>query len=182
MFFATGGRHLNSNEFFQAQALRKREEQIAILEATKAERQEAVAAEEAADKLLQEKGFDLTPETVSRFTVPEIKILIKWTQAKPAGPNKPELLQAYFDAPVPASAEAWRHVDEAGLIHLKCDPIPMQETAVAVAANQMARAVANNIAQLDDKVRRSLMDSLSSGNTDGGESTLQTTADPQSAD
>ena len=170
MFFATGGRHLNSNKLFQAQAMRKREAQIVLLEATKKERLEALEAAESADVLLQAKGLDLTPETFTEFTVPEIKILLKWTNAKAAGPNKPELVDAYYNAPVPPSAQPWRHIDEAELIHLKVDPIAMKETAVAVAANQMARAVANNVGTLDDEVRRSLMDSLQTATLDPQES------------
>ena len=143
-----------------------------LLEATKKERLEALEAAESADVLLQAKGFDLTPETFTEFTVAEIKILLKWTKAKAAGTNKPELADAYYNAPVPPTAEPWRHIDEAGLIHLKVDPIAMKETAVAVAANQMARAVANNVATLDDEVRRSLMDSLQTATLDPQESAL----------
>ena len=173
---------MNSDDFFKAQALRKREEDIASLEAIKQERIEATEAEEAADRLLQEKGFDLTAETIASFTVPEIKILVKWSKAKPDGPpNKAALAAAYYDAPVPASAEPWRHVDEAELIQLRCDPISMKETAVAVAANQMARAVANNIGQPDAEVRRSLMDSLETSNTDGEGTTSATAPGAHSA-
>ena len=42
----------------------------------------------------------------------------------------------------------------------------MKETAVGVAANQVACAVTNNIAQLDDEVRHSLLDSLAPATTE----------------
>ena len=55
---------MNSDEFFQAQALRKREEDLKALEDTKKNRLGSKAAEEAANQFLQAKGFDLTPDTL----------------------------------------------------------------------------------------------------------------------
>ena len=160
---------MNSDEFFQAQALRKREEDLKALEDTKKNRLGSKAAEEAANQLLQAKGFDLTPDTLNQFTIPEIKILLKWTKAKIRGTNnKQQLAHAYFDSPVPPSSEPWTVADEERLQELKSQDVPMKETAVAVAANQMARAVTNNIAQLDEEVRRTLLDSLRDSSMDEG--------------
>lgn len=64
--------------------------------------------------------------------------------------------------------EPWTVADEERLQELKSQDVPMKETAVAMAANQMARAVTNNIAQLDEEVRRTLLDSLRDSSMDEG--------------
>ena len=77
MFYATGGQHINSNEFFQAGALAKKEIEVKVLEDIKADRLSALADESAADALMQKKGCELTQDTADRFKNKDLKILLK---------------------------------------------------------------------------------------------------------
>ena len=56
MFYATGGQHLNSDEFFQARALADREEAIVKAEKEKQKRLLLIKLHEDARELLASKG------------------------------------------------------------------------------------------------------------------------------
>jgi hypothetical protein len=76
LFFATGGKHLNSDEFFQARALIEREMRTKELLAKKKSLAADLALEEKVTQILSMKG---NPEEVNArdFTVSELKLLLK---------------------------------------------------------------------------------------------------------
>jgi hypothetical protein len=150
LFFATGGRHINTNEFFQAKEIKRREELIAKAEEAKKQRKKYCQDQVDAVQLIRSKG-ELTLDSVNKFTNPEIKTLLRWKKVKlEAGKNrKKDLVEAYVAAPKPMIQKIWSRSEEATLLNLKNTNIPMRETATGIAATQMARAVTNNLTQCD---------------------------------
>jgi hypothetical protein len=71
MFYATGGRHLNSDEFFCAQEGTERDVAVAAMEKQKKERKEYCAKQLEAIKIIRSKG-ELTSLTEKKFTIMEL--------------------------------------------------------------------------------------------------------------
>jgi hypothetical protein len=165
LFFATGGQHLNSNEFFQARAMTEREAKTKELEAKKKALQAGLLLENTVMVLLQTKG-NLVSQNASEFTVPEIKMLLKWKKVKPASARKVDLLAAYYNNPPPLPSQLWTPADEMELVSLKADTVGLIDTALGVATTQMARAVRQNLANLDPETRAELKLALE-GDEDG---------------
>jgi hypothetical protein len=159
MFFATGGRHLNSDEFFQARALVERDARIKELELTRKTLNAALLLENDVMLLLQTKG-SLVPSNASNFSVAEIKLLIKWKKVKPASAKKIDLLAAYYQNPPPISQPLWSPDDDVELAALKSTNVNMKDTALGVATMQMARAVRQNLSNLDPETRAELRRAL----------------------
>ena len=160
MYFAIGGRHLNSQEFFQAKALEQREEALRKMEEKKKQRAKYCKDQLEAVMLLKKKG-ELTHDTVKNFTLPEIKTLLKWKKApKPPSSKKADLVQTYIDAPKPKIQKVWCRSEEAELQALKSEKVEMKDTALGMAVTQMAPAVTHNLATLDPETRAALKRSL----------------------
>ena len=160
MFHATGGEHLNSDDYFKSRALIKRRICIKELEKEKEEIEERMNRANERDLLIQEKGKNLTQETKKDFKLPEIKILLKWKVSKIPPGNKAALIQLYFDTPDPEEIMAWSKMQENKLLTVKQDHIDMKDTALAVSANQMDRGVSNNIKLLNTPEKNILIDKL----------------------
>ena len=77
MFYATGGQHLNSDDFFIARALVKREGEASAMLKEKEARIERMNINQEAKSLLQVKALDLSPDTEKKFILPECKLLCK---------------------------------------------------------------------------------------------------------
>ena len=167
LFFATGGRHTNSDEFFKARELKRREPEIKRMELLKKEKGKCCHGHLAAIKLLKSKG-ELTWLREKDFTIAEIDILLKWKQVKPKSKRKMDLIQSYVDAPKPKVPKGWGWQEEEALKKLKSETMTMKDTAVGVATTQMARAVTNNLAQLDTPTRKQLKQSLNQYEEDNG--------------
>jgi hypothetical protein len=156
---ATGGCHINSNEFFQARELARRDAEIKALNDEKKRRLHVCNEQRAAVMLIRSKG-DLTYDNVKLFSTKEIETLLKWKKAKPTAKRKTEMVDAYIKAPKPQITKSWTRSEEARLTELLKEDVPIKETALAVATTQMARAVTNNLANLDTPTRASLKRSL----------------------
>lgn len=148
LFYATGGRHINSDEFFKARELKKREPQIKAMEDLKQKKIAYCDKQVAAVRLIKEKG-ELTWDREKTFTVKDIDTLLKWKKVKPLSKRKRDLVEAYCDAPKPKIQATWCRMEEAALQRLKNEVLELKETAVGVATSQMARAVTNNLSNLD---------------------------------
>jgi hypothetical protein len=148
MFYATGGRHINSDEFFKARELKMREPQIKAMEDLKQKKIAYCDTQVAAVRLIKQKG-ELTWDREKLFTVKDIDTLLKWKKVKPNSKRKKDLIEAYCDAPKPKMQATWCRMEEAALQRLKNEVLSLKETAVGVATNQMARAVTNNLSNLD---------------------------------
>jgi hypothetical protein len=159
MFFATGGRHLNSDEFFKAKELAARADSIKKMEDKKTQRGKYCKEQKSAVLLLRAKG-ELTHGTEKNFTLPEIKTLLKWKKTKATSARKRDLVEAYIGATKPKIQKVWTRGEEAALEKLKKQDLPLKETALGVATQQMARAVTNNLAQLDGESMSALKTAL----------------------
>jgi hypothetical protein len=148
MFYATGGQHINSDEFFKARELKKREPQIKAMEDLKQKKIAYCYKQVAAVRLIKQKG-ELTWDREKLFTVKDIEILLKWKKVKPSSKRKRDLIEAYCDAPKPKIQATWCRSEEAALQRLKSEVLSLKETAVGIATSQMARAVTNNLSNLD---------------------------------
>jgi hypothetical protein len=172
MFFATGGKHLNSDEFFVASELKKRDAAIKIMEASKEKRAKYCKEQRNAVLMIKAKG-ELTVNTEKLFTVPEIKTLLHWKKAKqPASTKKRDLVNAYLDTPKPKIQKTWTRGEEAALVALKVQDLPLIDTALGVATTQMATAVKNNLAQLDKEAMDSLKAALQEHTDNQGDNVI----------
>jgi hypothetical protein len=156
MYFATGGRHTNCNEFFKARELTIREVSLKALTT----RKKALALdrdiEAAVVLLLNEKG-NPTEETAKNFTVGELKLLLKWKKVKPISNKKADLVTAFMTNPSPINHVAeWTDEEEAKLVALQSTHVDVGETALGVSTIQMSNAVTNNLMLLPLENRLSL--------------------------
>jgi len=155
MFFATGGQHLNADNFFKAKG------KAAGVEKEKLECLEMLAVDQEAKSLLQEKGLDLNHANEKKFLLPECKLLWKWKGCKVhSSKNKVLHIDACLQKLRPPLPEPWTPEEEAMLVALKGDDIDIKDTALGVAAKQMAAAVTNNMEKLDDATHHEVLQSL----------------------
>jgi hypothetical protein len=155
LFFATGGNHLNSDDFFRARALAARDEEIKTLLKRKKASTQAMQLELSVNDLLTTKG-NLVPENERHFTVAELKMLLKWKKVKPTSSKKADLLTAYYNHPSPQNAVPWGPEDEMKLVELQSVNVNMEDTALGVATVQMARAVQQHLDKVDAATKAQL--------------------------
>jgi hypothetical protein len=147
-FHATGGGHLNSDDFFKAAELKAREIKLKAMEEVKKERVKYCSDQWAALRLIRAKG-ELTYDTESKFTLAEIKVLLKWKKVKPTGTRKKDLVQAYRDAPKPPIKPNWKPSEQAALDALRDTNVSLESTALGTAARKMVKNLQNSMANLD---------------------------------
>ena len=109
--------------------------------------------------MIRAKG-ELTYLTEKKFTLPEIKTLLKWKKVKITSSKKADLVEAYVNAPRPKIQKVWCRDEEEKLQALKNMDVPIKDTALGVATEQMARAVTNNLSNLNTPTRKSLKSAL----------------------
>ena len=160
LFYATGGRHINSNEFFQARALALRDGKVKEMQARKDARRKTCNEQKAAVMMIRSKG-DLTSINHKNFNASEVKILLKWKGLVPSHyPRKTDMVEACITTEKPKITKSWTRGEEEALQKLLNQNVAMKETAVGVATTQMAKAVTNNLATLDSPTRSALKTSL----------------------
>ena len=159
MFFATGGRHVNTEQFFVSTELKVRDAKIKLLEDAKKDRAKYCKDQLEAVMLIRQKG-DLDSMSVKKFTLPEVKVLLKWKKVKVTATKKRDLVDAYIAAPKPKIQKVWCRSEEAELVALKEQKVPLKDTALGMATTQMAYAVTNNLAQLDQNSMDALKTAL----------------------
>lgn len=158
MFFATGGQHLNSDEFFRATELKERAAAIKAMEEKKLHRKVLLQQQKNVVALIKKKG-ELTSSNFKDFVVKEVTLLLKWKGAVALSTRKADIVNAYVNNPKPKPTKIWTRAEERELQQLK-------DTAIGVATSQMARAVTNNLANLDEESIKSLRSALSTLDSD----------------
>jgi hypothetical protein len=154
-FHATGGGHLNSDDYFKAAELKARANKLKAMEEVKKEREKYCKDQWAALRLIKAKG-ELTWDTVSRFTIFEIKILLKWKKVKATGTKKRDLVEAYTDAPKPIIQPMWKRSEQAKLDALKDTNVSLESTALGAAAKKMVKNLQNSMGNLDAEALKEL--------------------------
>jgi hypothetical protein len=81
MFYATGGKHVNTNEFFKAKKLLSNDALIKALEDKKKAHAKTVIEQKDAVMMIRQKG-DLTSINHKDFTLTEVKALLKWKKGQ----------------------------------------------------------------------------------------------------
>jgi hypothetical protein len=162
MFYAAGGKHLNSDEFFQAKALAEREARTKELQAKKKLLGASLLLEQHVIAILTAKG-NPEEETSKDCTVAELKLLLKWKKVKPTSSKKADLIHAFCNYPSPPNAVPWTAEEELELVALESQDVHMIDTALGVATTQMARAVVQNLPNLDPRNTGSAQESSSGG-------------------
>ena len=169
MFYATGGNHLNSDEFFQARALVEREEAVVRLEKEKKTRLHLLKEHQKARELLATKGLLTEENAKTRLydSKEDLKLLCSWKKAKltkgddrKKKDKKEDYVALYFSLPEPPDSALWSLDDEAELEDMKKEDVPLKDTHLGVAARQMAVATANNMSKLDRNTRNQLLESI----------------------
>jgi hypothetical protein len=148
-FQATGGGHLNSDDFFKAAESKARDAKIKAMEDLKKEREKYCKGQWAALRLIRSKG-ELTEDTENNFTIAECKHLCKWKNVKPNGTKKRDLVEAYRSTPKPRTIAQWKPSEQAALDALKSTDIPLEATALGAAAKRMVRNLQNSLGNLDN--------------------------------
>jgi hypothetical protein len=119
--------------------------------------------EEQVMALLELKSA-LIPLNARAFTVADLKLLLNWKRVKlglpAASAKKADLLTAYFANPPPIATGGWSGEEEMELLALQSEAVDMKDTAIGVAMNQMARAVAQNMANVDPDTAAQLREAL----------------------
>ena len=159
LFHATHGEHLNSIDFFKARAKSNRDMEIKRLEALKKATLKTEIYRQKALAVLQAKG-EPTVATIGNYTKEDLKDLLRWRSGKTSTANKTELLEAYLSCTRIAIPPAWSEANEAELQALKNTEIEFKDTALAVSLKQKAKAVVNNIDELDETEVKNLMQAL----------------------
>ena len=77
-------------------------------------------------------------EKFKTFTVKEINVLLKWKNVKGVSNRKNDIVDAYVAAAKPKPVTIWKRAEEAELQKLKDLMVPLKDTALGVATNQMA--------------------------------------------
>jgi len=161
MFCATGGQHFNAEDFFNAKTLTERQAKAAVVEKDKQERLDKFQTDREAKSLLQEKAVALNRYNEKKFVMPEIKLLCKWKGCKVTlSKNKEHHIVACEKMPRPPTPQPWTLDHETMLNTLKEENIELKDTALGVAAKQMAAVVTQNMEKLDDESRLQLLQSL----------------------
>jgi len=166
MFYATGGQHLNSDEFFQAREHASRLEKAKKTEDQKGKRLLLHKLETEARAILSAQG-QLNADSYKLYKVKTIKLLCKWKRIKTDNlTRKEQLFDLYVANPEPPPPEPWTEEEESDLQKLWQPDMPLHETHLGVAARQMAVATSNNIARLDGETRKKLLQSLATFDRD----------------
>ena len=132
---AKTGRHLNSNEFFEAKEIQSRQADIKKMEIAKKERGKCCQEQKESIVLICKKG-ELTANTEKNFTLPETKTLLKWKKIKMVSNRKRDLADAHIAALKPKIQKVWTRSEENAPLQLKSVDIQLKDAAIGVASSQ----------------------------------------------
>ena len=136
------------------------------MEEAKTARKKYCTKQFAAITMIKKKG-ELTWDRERSFTRAEILTLCNWKKVQmKSNAKKRELVDAYVDAPKPKIQTIWSRSEEAALQKLKDEVVELKATEIGVTTPQMARAVTNNLANLDSdsiSALKAAIDDISNG-------------------
>jgi len=173
IFHVTHGEHLNSGDFFRARAIDERKKRADDMLKDKQQRYRSHKIRDQAVEIINNKG-EPTKETLKSFTAKEIQKLYEWKLTKRSAKPKEELLMAYLSAPAPKKVPDWSMSEEIELKELLTVDMYAKDTALGVQLKQTAKAITNNIDDLDDESAAELLQVLQNkqlgGSTEGRQS------------
>jgi hypothetical protein len=146
-FFATGGSHVCSDDFFKAQALLAREEETAEKTKLKKSLQQKLELREKGMAILVEKAECFESNDYRNVSTKELDVLLNWYGVEKKATKKAEKVAQWREIRVsntePPMVDVWTVEDEEKLVRLSNKQIDMSETFLGrYAAIQKRTAVA----------------------------------------
>jgi hypothetical protein len=146
-FFATGGSHVCSDDFFKAQALLAREEELVEKEKLKKTLQLNAELAKKGMEILVEKAAYFESNNYNTVSTKELDVLLQWYGVDKKGMKKAEKVAKWKEIRLPGTAlpvvHEWTDEDKEQLTKIKNKEIDMSETYLGrYAALQKRNAVA----------------------------------------
>jgi hypothetical protein len=146
-FFATGGSHVCSDDFFKAQALLAREEELVEKEKLKKTLQLNAELAKKGMEILVEKAAYFESNNYNTVSTKELDVLLQWYGVDKKGMKKAEKVAKWKEIRLPGTAlpvvHEWTDEDEEQLTKIKNKEIDMSETYLGrYAALQKRNAMA----------------------------------------
>ena len=146
-FFATGGSHVCSDDFFKAQALLAREEELVEKEKLKKTLQLNAELAKKGMEILVEKAAYFESNNYNTVSTKELDVLLQWYGVNKKGMKKAEKVVKWKEIRLPGTAlpvvHEWTDEDEEQLTKIKNKEIDMSETYLGrYAALQKRNAMA----------------------------------------
>ena len=152
--------HLNSTDFFKARAVHERKKQANAMLKDKQTCHWRKKLRQEALEILKKHG-EPTIEKIKEYPAPAMKKLYEWKLNKKSTEAREKLLlKAYLEAPTPLKDPEWTMSGEIKLKQQLTDDMCAKDTALGVQLKQTAKAIANNIDDLDDESKAELLQKL----------------------
>jgi hypothetical protein len=155
-FFATGGSHVCSDDFFKAQALQARDDEIEEMTKLKKKLLGQTELRDKAMGILVAKSSSFETNNYREVTTKELDVLLLWYGVDIKGMKKPEKVEKWKEIRVsnaePPTIEGWTEKDEEKMRALSNKDVDMSETFLGrFAALQKRNAVAAVLDMKDDE-------------------------------
>ena len=141
--------------FFQAEAVRCREDQVNELEEEKKKRQQQTATEVKALAILDAKASCFEENDYKGMSVPELTAFLAWYNISKEKMKKSEMVAKWKEIRInhvpPPTFEKWGDSDEEELIRLKTTEVDITETALGCYAALMKRQVFASVLDFTDE-------------------------------
>jgi len=159
LFHATHGEHLNSDDFFKSRAIDERKKLSDAMLKDKRTRYELEKLSVQAQAILKEHG-EPTEEKIKDYPAKAMQKLHEWKFNKRSTEGREKLLKAYLSKPAPLKVPEWTMSEEIRLKQLLTEDMHAKDAAVGVQLRQTARALVNNIDDLDEESKAELLHKL----------------------
>jgi hypothetical protein len=154
-FYATGGSHVCSDDFFKAEAVRCRDDRIKELEDEKKKQQQQTATEVKALAILDAKASCFEENDYKGVSVPELTALLAWYNIPKEKMKKSEMVAKWKEIRLnhvpPPTFQKWGDSDEEELIRLKTTEVDITETALGRYAALMKRQAFASVLDFTDE-------------------------------
>jgi hypothetical protein len=131
-FFATGGSHVCSDDFFKAQSLIAREEEVAEKTRMKKSLQQKSELREKGMAILVEKAECFESNNYRSVSTKELDVLLNWYGVEKKATKKVEKVKQWREIPAantkPPMVDVWTAEDKEQLVRLSKKEIEMSET------------------------------------------------------
>jgi len=164
LFHVTHGEHLNSGDFFKSRAIDERKRQSDAMLKDKRTRFERQRLREQAEEVIKEHG-ERTAEKIKDYPAKAMQKLYEWKFNKKSTEAREKLLEAYLNKAAPEKEPEWTMSEEIKLKDLLTEDMYAKDTALGVQLKQTAKALANNVDDLDDESKAELLQKLQANNT-----------------
>lgn len=139
---------MNSEDFFKSRAVGERKKLADVMLKNKRERYARKKLQQQARDILKKHG-EPPEEKIKNYPVPAMQKLYEWKHNKKSTEGREKLLKAYFGTPVPPKERDWSMSEKIKLKELLTGGMCVKDTAMGGQLKQTAKAIPNNIDDLD---------------------------------